>query len=190
MHIGWGLCDRVCLVLVCRGRYCFFGGVLLFILGSSLGGVGPVRGLRGGGRRGWCDVTRSRPGAAKTILLFHIISARPSKQTRMVGSTLGVYNFGLIFVSACLVPTGSRGSAKTCSSHCALSPATLAVCSAYSRLAAQSAIRSGTRSAKWAGGSRSLTHRRAAMCGFTQDDDYVRGVAPTHKCSSGSFLNF
>jgi hypothetical protein len=43
---------------------------------------------------------RSRPGAARTILLFHIISARPSKQPRMVGSTLGVYSFGLIFVSA------------------------------------------------------------------------------------------
>jgi hypothetical protein len=42
---------------------------------------------------------RSRPGAARTILLFHIISARPSKQ-RMVGSTLGVYSFWLIFVSA------------------------------------------------------------------------------------------
>ncbi len=46
----WGLCDRLCLVLVCRGRYGL--GVLLFILGSSLGGVGPVRGLRGGGRGG------------------------------------------------------------------------------------------------------------------------------------------
>jgi hypothetical protein len=43
---------------------------------------------------------RSRPGAARTIPLFHIISARPSKQSRMVGSTLGVYSFGLIFVSA------------------------------------------------------------------------------------------
>ena len=56
---------------------------------------------------------RSRPGAAryvcvfitagpstKTILLFHIISARPSKQPRMVGITLRVYSFGLIFVSA------------------------------------------------------------------------------------------
>jgi hypothetical protein len=31
------------------------GGVLLFILGSNLGGVGPVRGLRGGGRGGWCE---------------------------------------------------------------------------------------------------------------------------------------
>jgi hypothetical protein len=30
------------------------------------------------------------PGAARTILLFHIISDRPSKQPRMVGSTLGV----------------------------------------------------------------------------------------------------
>ena len=38
--------------------------------------------------------------AARTILLFHTISARPSKQPRMVGSTLGVYSFGLIFVSA------------------------------------------------------------------------------------------
>jgi hypothetical protein len=43
---------------------------------------------------------RSRPGAARTILLFHVISARPSKQPRMVGSTFGVYSFGLIFVSA------------------------------------------------------------------------------------------
>jgi hypothetical protein len=43
---------------------------------------------------------RSRPGAARTILLFHTISARPSKEPRMVGSTLGVYSFALIFVSA------------------------------------------------------------------------------------------
>ena len=45
---------------------------------------------------------------------------------------------------------------------------------------ASDAIRSGTRYAKWAGGSRSQTHRRAAMCGFTQDDGYVQGVAPMH----------
>ncbi len=31
------------------------GMVLLFILGSNLGGVGPDRGLRGGGRGGWCE---------------------------------------------------------------------------------------------------------------------------------------
>jgi hypothetical protein len=43
---------------------------------------------------------RSGPEAARTILPLHIISARLSKQTRMVGSTLGVYSFGLIFVSA------------------------------------------------------------------------------------------
>jgi hypothetical protein len=43
---------------------------------------------------------RSGPGAARTILLFHIISASPSKQPRMVGSTLGAYFVGLIFVSA------------------------------------------------------------------------------------------
>jgi hypothetical protein len=43
---------------------------------------------------------RSGPGSARTILLFDTISARPSKQPRMVGSTLGVYSFALIFVSA------------------------------------------------------------------------------------------
>jgi hypothetical protein len=35
------LCNRICLVLVCRGRYGLGGGVLLSILGSNLGGVGP-----------------------------------------------------------------------------------------------------------------------------------------------------
>ncbi len=29
LHIGWGLCDRVCLVLVSRGRYGLGGGGLL-----------------------------------------------------------------------------------------------------------------------------------------------------------------
>ena len=43
---------------------------------------------------------RSGPGAARTILLFHTISARTSKQPRMVGSTLGVYSGGLVVVSA------------------------------------------------------------------------------------------
>ena len=38
------------------------------------------------------------------------------------------------------------------------------------------AIRSGARYAKWAGGFRSQTHRRAAMGGFTQDDGYVRRI--------------
>ena len=37
-----------------------------------------------------------------------------------------------------------------------------------------------TSDAKWARGSRSQTHRRAAKGGFTQDDGYVRGLAPTH----------
>jgi hypothetical protein len=48
----WGLCDRACLVLGYKGRYGLGGVVLLFILGSNLGGVGPVRGLRGGGEKG------------------------------------------------------------------------------------------------------------------------------------------
>jgi hypothetical protein len=54
-HWRWGLCDSLCLVLLCGGRYGLGSVVLLFILGSSLGGVGPVRGLRGGGRGGWCE---------------------------------------------------------------------------------------------------------------------------------------
>jgi len=33
---------------------------------------------------------RSGPGAARTILLFHIISARPSEQPRMVRTFLKV----------------------------------------------------------------------------------------------------
>jgi hypothetical protein len=72
------------------------GNDIYIFLGSNLGGIGPDRGLRGGKEGGG---VRSGPGAARTILLFHTISDRPSKQTRMVGSTLGVYNFGLIFVS-------------------------------------------------------------------------------------------
>jgi hypothetical protein len=45
-----------------------------------------VRGV-GGEEEG--DGVRSGPRAARTILLFHTISTRPSKQPRMVGSTLG-----------------------------------------------------------------------------------------------------
>ena len=97
LHIRWGLCECLCLVLVCRGRYGLGKVFLLFILGPNLGRGGPVRGLRGEEEGGG---VRSVTGAAGTILLFHTISARPSKQLRMVGSTLGVYSFGLIFVSA------------------------------------------------------------------------------------------
>ena len=38
-----------------------------------------------------CHGVRSGPGAARTILLFHIISARPSKQPLMVHTFLEVY---------------------------------------------------------------------------------------------------
>jgi hypothetical protein len=58
------------------------------IAGWSLGEVGPDRCLRGGGRRGG---VRSVPGEARTILLLHIISARPSKQPRMVRTFLKVH---------------------------------------------------------------------------------------------------
>jgi hypothetical protein len=45
------------------------GVVLLFILGSNLGGVGPDRGHPLGGEEEGGGV-RSGPGAARTILLF------------------------------------------------------------------------------------------------------------------------
>ena len=59
------------------------GGVLLFILGSNLGGVGPERGLQGDREEEGGGV-RSVPGSARTILLSHIISARPPKEPLMV----------------------------------------------------------------------------------------------------------
>jgi hypothetical protein len=52
------------------------------------------RGLRGEEEGG--GVT-SGPGAARTILLFHIISARPSKQPLMVRTFLKVHGAWLLF---------------------------------------------------------------------------------------------
>jgi hypothetical protein len=55
-----------------QGQVRFGGGVLLFILGSSLGGVGPVRDLRGGRRGGWCEggVAKKRTFFFSATLLF------------------------------------------------------------------------------------------------------------------------
>jgi hypothetical protein len=55
LHIGWGLCDHLCLVLVCGGRYGLGGRFFSSFWDRVWGGVGPVRGLRGGGRGGWCE---------------------------------------------------------------------------------------------------------------------------------------
>jgi hypothetical protein len=64
----------------------------IHIAGWSYGGVGPVRGLWGGGRRGWCEEwARRTAGEARTILLLHIISDRPSKQPLLVRTFLKVY---------------------------------------------------------------------------------------------------
>ncbi len=58
------------------GKYRYFGWSVAAkcweSLGWSFGGVGLDRGLREGGSRGWCE---EGPGAARTILLLHIISA-------------------------------------------------------------------------------------------------------------------
>ena len=51
------------------------GGGLLFILGSNLGGVGPERGLRGGGRRMERLVTSGREITARAIVAQHGVEA-------------------------------------------------------------------------------------------------------------------
>jgi len=61
-------------------------------------GSGPHCGAVFGGEEEGSGV-RSGPGAARTILLFHILSARPSKQPLMVRAFLKVYA-APIFVSA------------------------------------------------------------------------------------------
>ena len=58
------------------------------IAGWSYGGVGPER-VSGGEEEG--GGVRSGPGEARTILLLHIISVRPSKQPLMVRTFLKVY---------------------------------------------------------------------------------------------------
>ena len=64
---------------------------------------------------------------------FHIIIARPSKQTRMVGSTLGVCNFGLIFVSArtnkiIIIQYPDFGQRTSSASHSPMSHRVLLTC--------------------------------------------------------------
>ena len=51
----------ICICLVCLGRLGLGGLFFHFILGSNLGGVGPVRGLRGEGRGGWCEELAADP---------------------------------------------------------------------------------------------------------------------------------
>ena len=69
------------------------------IAGWSLGGVGPDRGLRGGGRGG--GVKSGPTGEGRTILLLHIIGNRPSRPPLMVRTFLKVYmELGSYFVSS------------------------------------------------------------------------------------------
>ena len=81
----------LCLGFVCRGRYGLGGAVLLFILGSNLGGVGRERvlggeeeggGVRRGRKKG---VVTSRGGQERLgpAYFFHTISDRPPKQPHM-----------------------------------------------------------------------------------------------------------
>jgi hypothetical protein len=48
LHIGWGLCDRVCQVLVCRGRYSLGGGGLSLHPGIEFGRSRTCEGSSGG----------------------------------------------------------------------------------------------------------------------------------------------
>ncbi len=52
MHIGWGLCDRLCLVLVCRGRYGLGGGGSSLHSGIEFGRSRTGEGCSGGEEEG------------------------------------------------------------------------------------------------------------------------------------------
>ena len=61
--------DGVCVIVyVCRGRYGFGGVVLLSILGSNLGGVGPVRSLWGGRKEEGEMKRRKMPGPPMALV--------------------------------------------------------------------------------------------------------------------------
>ena len=83
----WGLCARLCLVLVCGAGTVWGRGSSLHP-GIEFGRSRTGEGSSGGRKRGG---VRSGPGAARTILLFHIISARPPKQPRTVRTFLKVH---------------------------------------------------------------------------------------------------
>jgi hypothetical protein len=52
LHIGWGLGDRLCLVLVCRGRHGLGGGVSSPHPGIEFGWSRTGEGSSGGTKRG------------------------------------------------------------------------------------------------------------------------------------------
>jgi hypothetical protein len=68
-----------------QGQVWFGGGGSSLHSRRSRTGEGSSGGKEEGGG------VRSGPGADRTILLFHIISARPSKQPRMVRNLLKVH---------------------------------------------------------------------------------------------------
>jgi hypothetical protein len=69
-----------------------------------------VRGLRGEEEGGG---VRSGPGADRTILLFHIISARPSKQPRMVRTFLKVHTRPRLAYTHCGVEVTESSTNKS-----------------------------------------------------------------------------
>ena len=78
-----------CPILVCRGRYGLGGGFKASLhSGIEFGRSGTGKGSFGGDEEG--GGVRSGPGEARTILLVHIISDRPSKQPLMVCTFLKV----------------------------------------------------------------------------------------------------
>jgi hypothetical protein len=70
------------------------GGYFLF-LQEQIKGIIILRGEEEGGAGGGVG---SGPGVARTILLLHIISARPSKKSLMVITFLKVHRARLLFL--------------------------------------------------------------------------------------------
>ena len=82
--------------------------------------------------------------------------------------------------SPCCTPTWSRRMRHWSARACGL--ARSAARDGAREHAALGAIRSGTRNAKWARGSRSQTHRRAAKGGFTQTTvRWSEGLVPDRR---------
>jgi hypothetical protein len=62
LHIGWDLCDRQCLVLVCRGRYSLGGGGVFYYCRTYYKAVRVGGGGGGSSLHSGIEFGRSRTG--------------------------------------------------------------------------------------------------------------------------------
>ena len=123
-----------------------------------------------------------RPSARCFFFLF--CSALGTSPTRRLGNLFGVsgHFIGLLISRGPELTAAVQAPLQLQLNCCHTGSSTDAACS-------HMGCSQRLRYTKWAGGSRSQTHRRAAMCGFTQDDGYVRSVAADAQRFTGSLLD-